>query len=33
MNITLRDYQEDCIKAIEAQSPGSYLVQMATGLG
>lgn len=29
----LRPYQEECIEAIEAQPPGSYLVQMATGLG
>lgn len=29
----LRDYQKDCIQTIEAQPPGAYLVQMATGLG
>ena len=29
----LRDYQRECISAIEAQPPGAYLVQMATGLG
>ena len=29
----LRQYQQDCIATIEAQPPGSYLVQMATGLG
>ena len=29
----LRDYQKDCIRTIEAQPPGAYLVQMATGLG
>ena len=29
----LRPYQKECIAAIEAQPPGSYLVQMATGLG
>lgn len=29
----LRDYQRDCIQTIEAQPPGAYLVQMATGLG
>ena len=29
----LRPYQRDCIAAIDAQPPGSYLVQMATGLG
>lgn len=29
----LRDYQQECIQTIEAQPPGAYLVQMATGLG
>lgn len=29
----LRPYQSDCIAAIEAQEPGAYLVQMATGMG
>ena len=29
----LRDYQKECISTIESQSPGAYLVQMATGLG
>lgn len=29
----LRPYQQDCIAAIEAQPPGAYLCQMATGLG
>ena len=29
----LRSYQKDCINAIEAQPPGSYLCQMATGMG
>lgn len=29
----LRPYQQDCISTIEAQPPGAYLVQMATGLG
>lgn len=29
----LRDYQRECISTIESQPPGSYLVQMATGLG
>ena len=29
----LRPYQQDCIDVIEAQPPGAYLVQMATGLG
>src|SRR5699024_10547701 len=32
-NTELRDYQKECIATIEAQPPGSYLVQMATGLG
>jgi len=31
--ITLRPYQQECIDVIEAQPPGPYLVQMATGLG
>ena len=29
----LRPYQKDCISTIDAQPPGAYLVQMATGLG
>lgn len=29
----LRDYQRECIATIEAQPPGAYLCQMATGLG
>ena len=29
----LRPYQRDCIATIDGQPPGSYLVQMATGLG
>ena len=29
----LRSYQKECIDTIDAQRPGSYLVQMATGLG
>ena len=33
MSIQLRDYQQECINAIEAQPPGAYLAQMATGLG
>ena len=33
MNIQLRDYQRECIDTIEAQMPGAYLVQMATGMG
>ena len=32
-DMELRDYQRECIKTIEAQAPGSYLCQMATGLG
>lgn len=32
-NIELRPYQKQCIEAIEAEPPGAYLVQMATGLG
>lgn len=29
----LRPYQEKCLEVIENQSPGSYLIQLATGLG
>ena len=29
----LRPYQQECIDTIEAQPSGSYLAQMATGLG
>lgn len=29
----LRNYQKECIETICGQEPGSYLVQMATGLG
>ena len=29
----LRPYQRECIDTIEAQPPGAYLVQMATGMG
>ncbi|OGC45501.1 hypothetical protein A2V49_04350 [candidate division WWE3 bacterium RBG_19FT_COMBO_34_6] len=29
----LRDYQEECIKIIRDSEPGSYLINMATGLG
>ena len=29
----LRPYQRECIEAIESRPPGSYLCQMATGLG
>lgn len=31
--IKLHDYQIECINTIEAQPPGAYLAQMATGLG
>lgn len=31
--MNLRPYQQECIDAIEAQDPGAYLVQMATGMG
>lgn len=31
--MNLRDYQRECIATIEAQPPGAYLCQMATGLG
>lgn len=31
--MNLRPYQQECIETIQAQSPGAYLVQMATGLG
>ena len=29
----LRDYQQECIQTIQSMHPGSYLCQMATGLG
>lgn len=32
-NIVLRDYQRECIDKIDSLPPGSYLAQMATGLG
>lgn len=32
-DIVLRDYQEECIKAIDEAGAGHYLVAMATGLG
>ncbi len=32
-DIILRDYQKECINTIQAQPPGAYLIQMATGLG
>ena len=31
--LKLRDYQQDCIDIIQSKPPGSYLIQMATGLG
>lgn len=31
--MNLRDYQKECIDTIQAQKPGAYLIQMATGLG
>ena len=33
MKIKLRDYQEEVIEKIDKLKPGSYLIQMATGLG
>lgn len=33
MNLVLRDYQQECHDLIETLDPGSYLIQMATGLG
>lgn len=33
MNLVLRDYQQECHNVIEKLEPGSYLIQMATGLG
>ena len=33
MNLVLRDYQQECHNVIENLEPGSYLIQMATGLG
>lgn len=33
MNIKLRDYQQECIDILDKKGKGSYLVQMATGLG
>lgn len=33
MNLKLRDYQEEVIDKIDKLQPGSYLIQMATGLG
>ena len=32
-NIQLRPYQAECINTVEAQKPGAYLCQMATGMG
>jgi len=33
MNLVLRDYQKECNELIDNLDPGSYLIQMATGLG
>lgn len=33
MELKLRDYQQECHNLIETLEPGSYLIQMATGLG
>lgn len=33
MELKLRDYQQECHDLIETLDPGSYLIQMATGLG
>lgn len=33
MKLDLRDYQKECIELIDNLSPGSYLIQMATGCG
>ena len=33
LNIKLRDYQAECIDILGKKGKGSYLVQMATGLG
>ena len=33
MDLELRDYQEEVLNIIEDLKPGSYLIQMATGLG
>lgn len=33
MKLQLRDYQKECIDLIDTLDPGSYLIQMATGLG
>lgn len=31
--MNLRPYQQECVDLVDAQPPGAYLVQMATGLG
>ena len=31
--MVLRDYQKECLNIIDSLEPGSYLIQMATGLG
>ncbi len=33
MKLELRDYQKECLEIIDNLKPGSYLIQMATGLG
>lgn len=33
MKLTLRDYQKEVLQIIDNLEPGSYLIQMATGLG
>ena len=33
MDLKLRDYQEEVLEIINNLKPGSYLIQMATGLG
>lgn len=33
MDLKLRDYQKECLDLIDNLQPGSYLIQMATGLG
>ena len=33
MDLKLRDYQKEVLDIIDKLEPGSYLIQMATGLG
>lgn len=33
MNITLRDYQKECLDIINSLQSGSYIIRLATGLG